>query len=50
MSGNRAVAFFDYGTVKELPPGEFDIVVITTSGERRCKVGLKDRQKLFAER
>ena len=48
VQGNRAVAFFDYGSVKELPPGEFDIVVITTSGERRCKVGLKDRQKLFA--
>lgn len=47
VAGNRAVAFFDYGTVQELPAGEFDIVVITTAGERKCKVGLKDRQKLF---
>lgn len=48
VEANRAVAFFDFGSVKELPPGEFDIVVVTTEGERRCKVGLKDRQKLFA--
>lgn len=47
VSGNRAVAFFETGAVRELPPGEFDIVVITAAGERRCKVGLKDRQKLF---
>jgi hypothetical protein len=47
VAGNRAVAFFDYGAVQELPAGEFDIVVITAAGERKCKVGLKDRQKLF---
>ena len=47
VQANRAVAFFDYGDVQELPAGEFDIVVITSNGERRCKVGLKDRQKLF---
>lgn len=50
VEANRAVAFFDFAAVKELPAGEFDIVVITTAGERRCKVGLKDRQKLFASR
>lgn len=48
IEANRAVAYFDYSAVKELPPGEFDIVIITTAGERKCKVGLKDRQKLFA--
>lgn len=47
VEGNRAVAFFEFGAVRELPPGEFDIVVITTNGERRCKVGAQDRQRLF---
>lgn len=50
VAANRAVAFFEFAAVKELPAGEFDIVVVTTSGERRCKVGTKDRQKLFAVR
>jgi hypothetical protein len=47
IESNRAVAIFDYATVKELPPGEFDVVVITPQGERRCKVGVKDRVRLF---
>jgi hypothetical protein len=47
VAGNRAVAFFEHNAVQELPPGEFDIVVITTAGERRCKVGVKDRTRLF---
>jgi hypothetical protein len=47
VEANRAVAFFEHNVVSELPPGEFDIVVITTSGERRCKVGNKDRDRLF---
>lgn len=50
VEANRAVAYFDFDAVRELPAGEFDIVVITTEGERRCKVGIKDRQKLFTSR
>jgi hypothetical protein len=34
-------------SVKELPAGDFDVVVITQAGERRCKVGAKDRARLF---
>jgi len=48
--GNRAVAFFEFDAVRELPPGDFDMVVITPSGERRCKVGVKDRDRLFPSR
>lgn len=47
VEANRAVAYFDYNAVKELPSGDFDVVVITPAGERRCKVGSKDRLKLF---
>jgi hypothetical protein len=47
IESSRAVAFFSFDAVKELPPGEFDMVVITPQGERRCKVGLKDRSRLF---
>lgn len=47
---NRATARFDIGPVRELPAGDFDVVLITTSGERRCKVGARDRQRLFGGR
>lgn len=47
VAGTSAVATFAFAEVKELPPGEFDMVLITTAGERRCKVGLQDRQRLF---
>ena len=47
---NRALARFPIGTVRELPAGEFDIVLITEAGERRCKVGAKDRERLFGGR
>jgi hypothetical protein len=47
VAGTRGLARFDLNTVKELPPGDFDVVVITQAGERRCKVGAKDRAKLF---
>lgn len=47
VKANRAVAFFPHDAVAELPPGEFDIVVITAAGERRCKVGNNDRNRLF---
>ena len=47
VTGNRATATFDYTAVRSLPPGDFDVVVITSPGERRCKVGRADREKLF---
>ena len=47
VEGNSAFALFDLNAVRELPAGDFDVVVITAQGERRCKIGAKDRQKLF---
>ena len=47
---NRASARFELGPVRELPSGDFDVVLITTAGEWRCKVGAKDRQRLFGGR
>lgn len=47
VEGSRAIARFETSAVRELPPGDFDIVVITPQGERRCKVGTKDRERLF---
>jgi hypothetical protein len=47
MDANRAVAELDPASIRELPAGEFDIVLVTTAGERRCKVGLDDRKRLF---
>jgi hypothetical protein len=47
VEGTRGLARFDLNAVKELPSGDFDVVVITQAGERRCKVGAKDRAKLF---
>jgi hypothetical protein len=47
VTGNRATATFDYAAVRSLPPGDLDVVVIALPGERRCKVGRGDREKLF---
>ena len=47
IRGTRASARFDRASVEELPAGEFDVVIVTTAGERRCKVGAKDRQRIF---
>lgn len=47
IEAHRAVAFFEDAAVRELPPGEFDVVIIAPEGERRCKVGRNDRVKLF---
>lgn len=46
VEANRAVAFFDFAAVRQLPPGDIEIVVITSSGERKCKIGTKDRERL----
>jgi hypothetical protein len=47
VQANSAWATFQLSDVRELPPGDFDVVVVTQAGERRCKVGTKDRAKLF---
>lgn len=47
---NSATARFELGQVRELPAGEFDVVLVTQGGERRCKVGAKDRERLFGGR
>ena len=47
VTGNRAIATFAYNAVRSLPPADFDVVVITSPGERRCKVGRGDRERLF---
>jgi hypothetical protein len=47
---NRAIATFDPARVKDLPAGDVDVVVVTPKGERRCKIGEKDRAMLFAGR
>ena len=46
----RASARFELRQVRELPAGEFDVVLVTQYGERRCKVGAKDRERLFGGR
>ena len=50
VTGNRATATFDYTAVRSLPAGDFDVVVITSPGERRCKIGRGDREKVFRAR
>lgn len=50
VTANRAFATFAIDGIKEFPAGDFDVVVITQQGERRCKVGAKDRTRLFAEK
>lgn len=47
IQGNQAVATFDISHVKELPAGDIDVVLVTEAGERRCKVGAKDRAKIL---
>ena len=47
VESNRVIARFNGKEVRELPPGDFDVVVVAREGERRCKVGSKDRQRLF---
>lgn len=47
VEANRALAKFSFQAARELPAGDFDVVVVAQAGERRCKVGPKDRLKLF---
>lgn len=47
VNGTRGTAHFELGDVKALPTGDFDVVLVTQAGERRCKVGANDRAKLL---
>ena len=47
LQGNSAIATFSADDVKELPAGDFDVVIVTQAGERRCKVSAKDRTKIL---
>jgi len=49
LDASRAVAIFDLVAVRELPAGDVDVVIVTAAGERRCKIGGKDRARLFTE-
>ena len=42
-----AFARFPVAGTRDLPAGDIDVVVITKGGERRCKLGAKDRARLF---
>lgn len=44
---NSRLAIFSLARVRDLPPGEFDVVIVIQAGERRCKVGRRDRARLF---
>jgi hypothetical protein len=47
MKGNRGRARFNVGDVRELPPGELEIAVVTEAGERACIVPARDRRRVF---
>jgi len=46
FTSQGAVANFDWSSFQQLPAGDVDVVVITDAGERRCKIGKKDRANL----
>jgi hypothetical protein len=46
FDGQGATAVFNAAAFHALPPGDVDVVVVTDGGERRCKIGSKDRLKL----
>lgn len=46
VTNNMGSAQFDLDEVRALPAGDVDIVLITTAGERRCKLGTQDRLRL----
>lgn len=44
IDGQGVTATFDLAAFKAIPHEEVDIVVITPSGERRCKIGADDKR------
>jgi hypothetical protein len=45
--GTRALATFALKAVMKLPPGDIEVVLITDAEERKCKIGTRDRARLF---
>ena len=50
VQGNRGIATFSLPEFLELPSGDIDIVLVTTAGERRCKIGKGDQMKIFGRK
>jgi hypothetical protein len=46
FTSRGAVATFPAAAFMLMPPGDIDIVVITDYGERRCKIGKKERANI----
>ena len=43
----EARATFRHADVRAMPAGDIDVVLLTQDGERRCKVGSKDRARVL---
>jgi hypothetical protein len=50
IQGNKATALFQPFALNELPRGDIDIVIVTSAGERKCKISNKDLEKVFFSR
>lgn len=50
VENNRAIATFNYADVAGMPAGEIEIAVVTTRGERKCKIDTQDRARVFSRR
>jgi hypothetical protein len=50
VEANAAFARYALADLREMPDGDIDIVVVTAAGERRCKIGAKDRTKILGVR
>jgi hypothetical protein len=46
---NRALARFPQAWVQALP-GDIEVVVVTTAGERKCSIGQRQREQLYKRR
>jgi len=46
VTNNAASARFAPDDVRGLPAGDFDIVLVTTAGERVCKIKTDERARL----
>lgn len=46
VTGTIGRATFTIEGVRDLPAGDLEVILVTEAGERRCKIGKKDRLKL----
>lgn len=47
IQGTSATGTFPLSALRELPAGDLEAVLVTQAGERKCKIGAKDRAKVF---